>query len=284
MKSIKTKLMFFFLLFLVIMSALNVVQLVIHLNAQREYKAVTDNLITESEVDSLTKDTIRAFYYLTQNINNKDRLDEYNRLHGQLDATFARLDKTITYKDSVVIYTGLKNTVDAVLQDCDAGIAKASNGDLGVSSYFEDANRKSVYVSENTGSLILKELEYSKQLQKDIEQAQNTRLSIAIGSFILILILCAVFLISYLHSMITPLTKLAKISETVSSGNIDVKVDKELLDKDDEIGILSNSFNKMITSLRDNINQLNEVNAAVIKVREELEQKTKDKNKAAPKK
>jgi len=40
----------------------------------------------------------------------------------------------------------------------------------------------------------------------------------------------------------------------------------------------------MITSLRDNINQLNEVNAAVIKVREELEQKTKDKNKAAPKK
>jgi len=72
---------------------------------------------------------------------------------------------------------------------------------------------------------------------------------IALGFFTLLIIFMALWASFKVSRWITdPVQKLANATEAIAKGNLDVRVD---LQRDDEIGLLVNSFNKMVSELKE---------------------------------
>lgn len=78
------------------------------------------------------------------------------------------------------------------------------------------------------------------------------------------------------RTVIKPLKDLDKAASMVQSGYLDVQVDVK---QDDEVGSLSENFNKMISSLKDQKDELEEFNQLLLKSQKKLKEtnKTKDK-------
>lgn len=78
------------------------------------------------------------------------------------------------------------------------------------------------------------------------------------------------------RSVIKPLKDLDKAASMVQSGHLDIQVDVQ---QDDEVGSLSENFNKMISSLKDQKEELEEFNQLLLKSQKKLKEtnKTKDK-------
>lgn len=92
--------------------------------------------------------------------------------------------------------------------------------------------------------------------------------SIAIGTFLLA---------SYIsRSVIKPLKELDKAASMVQGGKLDIQVDVR---QDDEVGTLSENFNKMILSLKEQKDELEEFNQLLLKSQKKLKEtnQTKDK-------
>lgn len=93
-------------------------------------------------------------------------------------------------------------------------------------------------------------------------------ISIGFGTFLLA---------SFINrSVIKPLKELDKAASMVQSGYLDIQVDVR---QEDEVGSLSNNFNKMIHSLKDQKEELEEFNQLLLKSQKKLTEtnKTKDK-------
>jgi len=78
------------------------------------------------------------------------------------------------------------------------------------------------------------------------------------------------------RTVIKPLKELDKAASMVQSGHLDIQVDVR---QDDEVGSLSENFNKMISSLKDQKEDLEEFNQLLLKSQKKLKEtnKTKDK-------
>lgn len=78
------------------------------------------------------------------------------------------------------------------------------------------------------------------------------------------------------RTVIKPLKELDKAASMVQSGHLDIQVDVR---QDDEVGSLSENFNKMISSLKDQKEELEEFNQLLLKSQKKLKEtnKTKDK-------
>jgi methyl-accepting chemotaxis protein len=126
-------------------------------------------------------------------------------------------------------------------------------------------------VRENTASLILKELEYTKQIQVEIARTQF--LSELAGGLLLLVIGigCVVYSLSFSKKLIVPLTDLTGIAKQIAGGNIDITVDKKLLASKDELGSMATSFNTMILTLRENIRKLPESNTQLVEAKKKVD-------------
>jgi len=91
--------------------------------------------------------------------------------------------------------------------------------------------------------ILLSEIDY-KEVVKPINKIRNEIIFISI--FIFAIVLLVVILLS--KKITSPIEKLIIASHEVGSGNLDVKVDNS---SDDEIGELSDTFNKMVDQLRE---------------------------------
>ncbi|NOR86535.1 MAG: HAMP domain-containing protein [Bacteroidales bacterium] len=91
------------------------------------------------------------------------------------------------------------------------------------------------------------------------------------------IVLGTLLLASFINrTVIKPLKELDKAASLVQSGYLDIQLE---IKQDDEIGSLSENFNKMILSLKDQQNDLEEFNQLLLKSQKKLKEtnKTKDK-------
>ncbi|QXM07173.1 methyl-accepting chemotaxis protein [Crassaminicella indica] len=105
--------------------------------------------------------------------------------------------------------------------------------------------------------LSLKNLDHTKNdiLKKSIF---ISTISLLIGGFLLIL---------FVKRLIAPLQHLSNLAEKTSSGNLTEKIN---IHSNDEIGLLGNSFNKMIDNLKEMISKINTISTSVLSDTKEL--------------
>lgn len=275
MKKIKTKLVSVFLFVIALMLILNVIFLILHFKIVGEYRNITDNMFLEYKVIETTNKLIQTHYVLIKSVS-EGLSQEYNQLHREIESLFTHLDKAITYRESKVVYRGLKNIIRNIIEECDISLKDALKGNIseGLEIYAE-VMRKNYYVKDNFANLILKELEYANILQA---RFQKTHSLIIISGIILLIFItfgCVVFAFIFSKKLTNPLVRLSNLAKDITKGNLIIKVEEDLLDKKDEIGILAVSFNTMVVNLQENIAQLNASNKQLKQAQAQLVQSAK---------
>lgn len=85
-----------------------------------------------------------------------------------------------------------------------------------------------------------------------IAESQNMLLKIYRGVFLLLVLLCAILSGSISRFLTKPLSELSKVSRDISSGDLSRRAE---IKSNDEIGLVAEDFNAMVTHLENNINQ-----------------------------
>jgi len=257
MRSIRTRLLVSFSAIITVLLALSVVFVFMHLTLIKWYKDITTNMIDEYRLTEVSTELTNSFITLAKAINDESLQDRYDGLRAEIQMLFSKLDSSIVNKSSQVAYLGLKNTVNRLAREVDAGINAVREGNISiVGSTYDTALRQSYFVAQNTGVLILNELRYAEQVQANVAQSEFWSRVLGIVLFVLTAIAAAVYSILSSRRIVTPLGKLTKVAQGITGGNFNLSVGRELLDERDETGILARSFNVMIRYLQSTIQEL----------------------------
>jgi len=123
-------------------------------------------------------------------------------------------------------------------------------------AYYNDANKVfgyiDIYISKLNNEL-LKENTIKYHISANrIEMVQRINIAIILG----VVLFNLVFMLWITYRTTKPIIKLSQAANEISRGNFDVpEVD---VDTEDEIGVMANAFNKMASSIRDQIDALKE--------------------------
>lgn len=277
MQSIKNKLLISFLTVIVILIISGGFFMVMDFVIIKKYENLTNTMIVEYKLIETTTNLIESFHKLIKYINDPIKINQFIDVRKELKTLLTILDENITDYDSLIIYFGLKNTINDVIFECDRGVNAALEGNYSeITIHYDTANRKNVFVRENTASLLLKQLEYIKNLQTEITLTQLLTQIITLILFFIVVTGCVIYSILFSKKLISPLVNLTKLAKVIESGNLKATVSKDLLQGNDEIAVMANSFNTMIFSLRGNIKKLQEYNTKLIKARQKIDEENKE--------
>jgi len=235
---------------------------------------MSDNMILEYGITETFSQFATSYTALLQNPDSKEYYTEYNSSSSALENIFTKLDNVIVYNQSVEQYTKIKNMARSLKTDCDNSLFGLSERNFTQATGIYDRTvRGDAYVRDNTASLILSELEYSKELQKNLKLLREWTLYISITLVALIVLGSSFFAFWYSNRLSAPLIKLSNVAEGISKGNLNMELSRDLLEKKDEVGTLSNSFNEMLKRINIEIESQKEINNSLADARNQLMEK-----------
>lgn len=228
------------------------------------HMTLVSNMIAEYSLIGNINDLLVSF---DKRIKSPDDLSEINNfylIYSDTQRIMTKLQTGIIYNDSKLAFNGLTNNINNVFYDIEIGLNNLNSG-----NYLEAVNRhnlaheKNNFIKENATNLLLKELEYAKSLQMEIDKVQL--LSQIIAFFLLILTTGGSiwYALVFSKKLVAPLSNLTKLAKVIEGGNYKASVDKSLLKGSDEVGSLANSFNLMVLSLQNSIIKLQEYNLEI---------------------
>ncbi len=238
-----------------------VVLMHMHVKITSDYEKIIDHIILEYSLIDESARFVESSHLLLNNIHNKMRMANYLTIKKQFQSIFHQLDTSVTYDESKVYYRGLKNIVTRMIRSSDEVIKEVLQGNIhNISKIYTSLNQENVFVRENTADLILVELSDIRLLQEQKKKANLTILTIGIVLIVFVCCLCIVFVLFASHRISAPIIKLSRLAEKVSGGEFNVKFEKTMLQRRDEIGNLSQSFDFMITKLKEKIEEAEAAN------------------------
>ena len=235
-----------------------------------------DNMVSEYKIiDSSTK-FIESYKTFIKYSSDQKMVKQLETDRNELQALISKLDADIIDYDSRVAFNGVENTINDLIAEIDKGTNNIRQGNFSeVTDSYDAANKKNVFVKENTTNLLLKQLEYAKNLQTEIERVRLLTQIISLFLFIGVSAGCIWYAISFSKELVTPLSNLSNLAKVIEGGDLNAVVDKGLLKGNDEVASLANSFNTMIFFLRNNIQKLQEYNLEIKNSRNHLKSEKK---------
>jgi two-component system, sensor histidine kinase and response regulator len=227
-----------------------------HVKITSDYEKIIDHIILEYSIIDESARFVESSHLILNNIHNEMRMENYLSIKKEFQLIFDQLDTNVIYDESKVYYRGLKNIVNRMIGSSDEVIEEVFKGNIqNISQIYSSLNQSNVFVRENTADLILVELSNIKFLQEKNKKVNVTILAVGIVLIIFVCLLCIVFVFFASHKISAPIIKLSQLAEKVSGGEFDVKFENALLQRNDEIGNLSQSFDFMITKLKEKIEE-----------------------------
>lgn len=229
-----------------------------------KYMTLTNNMVSEYKLIGNTTDLVTSFKQRIKSPTDQKEIDKFNYIYSDTRQLLVKLKKVIVDTDSKIVFNSLENNINNIFFEIEIGVNDLASGNyLESVSRYEEANNKNGFVKENTTNLLLKELEYAKNLQIEIEKVRLISQIIAIFLVLMTAGGCVWYAITFSKKLISPLIKLTKLAKIIEGGDTNTAMAKDLLKGDDEISSLANSFNTMVLSLRSSIKKLQEYNLEI---------------------
>jgi len=275
-QSIRKKLITSFFAVIIILVISNGFFIVMDSIIIQRYSAIMDNMISEYKIIGVSTDFIESFKTLIKYSTDQKTIDQLNTDRSELQAILKKLSTNIADYESQVALNASANTINDLITVIDVGVTDILQGNFSeVTNSYDAANKKNAFVKENTVDLLLKQLEYAKNLQTEIEFVRWLTQIISLLLFIGIGTGCIWYAFSFSKELVSPLSDLTNLAKVVEGGDLTAVVDKELLKGNDEVASLANSVNTMIFFLRNNIQKLQEYNLEIKNSRNHLKSEKK---------
>lgn len=236
-----------------------------------KYTTLTNNIVSEYSLIDSTSSLLASYNNRIKSPNDKAEIIKFNTNYSDTQNLLSQLKNNIVDIKSKAAFVGLENNINDVFFNIEIGVNNLASGDyLEAVSRYNAANQKNSFVKENTTNLLLKEIDYAKNLQVGIENVKSLSQLIAIILLSLTTLGCAWYAIYFSNKLIKPLTTLTKLAKSIEGGNLGAAVDKTLLAGNDEVASLASSFNTMVLYLKMNIEKLKEYNKEIKNSRNRL--------------
>jgi PAS domain S-box-containing protein len=260
---------FLVIIFLVAFASVPTIILEVKFNSQQQ--AIIDNIINEYSIIGTTAQLSATYSQLLSDINNAGLLSQYQANLIELDKTFITLNKATRVGNDLVVYKRVQNTIGLLKEYFARGLVNAQQKDFSHSAeILEQVNLSESSINDDISSLVLMDLSLAKGQQVK-NQMQNNFLEMgALMAALIVLIITLVLADAFSKRISNPLVSLSALANSVPVMDSKFSVPEKLLKKRDEIGILANSFNTMVFSLRSSIEKLQEYNLEIENSRNQL--------------
>lgn len=223
-----------------------------------QHQKTITTIITEYSLVTQTNELVQTYNNVVKSPNDKVLTNLYQNSRTKLFDTITSLKTQIASPESQAALLGVENTIKKVINECDNGIKEVKNGDFSnISKYFSQANINNDFVFQNTQTLIQKELEYLSSIQEKNTQIYIFSTLASFVFFILTIIAMILFASSFSKQLVTPVQKLIESTQRVTAGDMSMPITTALINQDDEIGVLAESFSNMIKTIETKISELN---------------------------
>lgn len=270
-QSIRKKLITSFFAIIIILIISNGFYIVMDSIIIQKYAGLTDNMVSEYKVIGASTAYIEDFKVLMKYSNDQDKIIELKTDKTTLQALLSKLSGNIIDYESKIAFTSVENTANDLIFEIDGGVNSIMSGNfLDVTGRYDAASKKNNFVRENASNLLMKQLEYAKNLQVEIERVRWLTQLISLLLFLVVSIGCIWYALVFSKELVAPLSDLTKLAKVIEGGDLGAVVDNKLLKGGDEVASLANSFNTMIFFLRNNIQKLQEYNLEIKNSRNHL--------------
>ncbi len=265
--------------FLVVIAVLSLTaSFILFLNFQitQQYKLASDVMVAKYQLLESGAELNEAFNTIMLSFGtdvyeaDQRLLDAKNNI--QVQKLF--LEKNLHDVQSRANYTGFAASLDEFTNLVDEGVIRFRSGNI--DSYFDDYNaatKQFEFVQDNGINLLLGELEHIANIRDELNESYKNSLTGGIVLLVILIAVCALYVFDFSKKFVLPLQNLTVATKKLAAGEINVRIQKELLSIPNETGILANSFDKMAISLQDKVTRLNQSNKEIAESAQKFESK-----------
>lgn len=252
--NIRIKLMSYFVVITIIFAGISGVSYFISSNQSKQVSSIVVDYVFLSDLN----ESILSLDHEVENFlisRSSSSLLNYYNIVEELNQQKQKLSRIRSYDPSKMLMRNISFTLSAYMEQADLAVEGKRGRNTG--SYIESYERMgqlSSYLSTDIDQLLALKL---KEGSRQYDQAMTKTDAISWFSFFLIAgsLMMGLGLSSYMTLSITkPLTKLTESAERVAKG--DFEVAPLSIKSNDEIEILAEAFNEMLSNIREHIDYL----------------------------
>jgi hypothetical protein len=194
----KTRIFKAFLTVIALLTISEAFCLTVHSVMVKKHEQVLDTLVSEYQLSRKSTDLVNSFYDLIQYSNDAQRNEVFKGNLESLSGLLGKLDKDLSNSDSWPVYLGAKNTINTLIADVTKGVGDNLAGNFSeVTADYLKATNDNIFVRENTGNLLLKELENVEKQQADMDRVKFWSDLFGIALFVLVGLGCGLYAWSF---------------------------------------------------------------------------------------
>ncbi|MDW8108539.1 MAG: methyl-accepting chemotaxis protein [Candidatus Kryptonium sp.] len=181
-------------------------------------------------------------------------LQDVNQLNQLIDSF---------YQDDFIKYIAVYDVNGKLLAE--KNLDFLNSGEKGLRNFKEDINYSELSTESETildaqakvrrGSDLVGYVRFGFSKDEIAETLSKAHM-VNLGFVLFAVLLGLVFGYFVVAMFVNPIDKIRRAAEIVAQGNVNIEVDDKCIKRNDEIGILARSFNKMVENIRNSIDQL----------------------------
>ena len=214
-----------------------------------------DNLKLNELAEALASVQSNMTDYL--NTKTSDSLERYYKSEQDYYKLVYELNNSVTGDTYDLMEKNIRNMSNEYIQTTGYAIeAKRGRNVERYSAEFDKASRLYNYINTYINSLNNERFKSNSSNYSELLSAFRIFETISIIMMVAALLGSSVFVIGFTSSIIDPIRKLAKSADEVAKGNFEIETME--IRSNDEIGVVTKAFNKMVASIKDYIEQIKE--------------------------
>lgn len=254
--TIRTKLLLVFTFTSLIVLGVN---LYMYVNINRNLKVIENVYVSNEMLNDLsgTLSDIQDSMYEYLNTKSSEALENYYRNVQDFNSFLTGLNHEASDDNVMLMEKNIRNMSQEYLKEADLAVmAKRGRNTEKYIEGYENASETYRYINTYIYSLNNKQFE-SNSNNYEILMVSLRYLEVITTIILFVITSLNVILIMFMtKSITTPLRRLAKAADEVANGNLDVPLLETRYN--DEVGVVSKAFNKMIVSIREYIEKVKE--------------------------
>ncbi len=246
-----------------------VVNMMLYLGTTRVLNSL-DAVYASNNSLNLLNDSLESLQNATEgylNTKTSDALEQYYIYEQEYSNLLGLLDDNHDYNENRVMERNIKHMSEKYLSLTNQAVESKRGGNVEkYKSIYEEAARTYRYIDTTIINLNNKQFINNSKSYGAMMAALQTLEQLNIITLVIIGLANLSFVVLIASTIAEPLVKLAASANTVSKGDFDIPLVP--VKSNDEVGIVTNAFNKMVVSIKDYINKLTESMEATRKLRE----------------
>ncbi len=274
--SINKKLLLSFMSVVLLMTLVGAYPLIAYEKPLGNYNLILDNIIAANdtldtcfELQKYLKDTLREFTKDSGKIKDERTHTEYSTYIQKIDSNITVIKKNHRIlgisSDNLEVkaLSAFENKLKTYKEHADETISPDDTLKIGDrSKSYEALLKQKDIVDTGAKDFIAQEISYSKAIKAQTnELIRSTRL-MSMLSLLIIIVVCTLIACKISKSISKPIKKISQAVKSISQGNL--TADIITVKSNNELRLLSDSFNNMVVSLKNMIKKVNESSEKVV--------------------